>query len=72
MAGGKGKSAGGKSSGGKVGLDGKQKQQSHSTKAGLQVRFFSYFHQAPHIARCYFRAPLSTNSRLRTGFAPSA
>lgn len=41
MAGGKGKSAGGKSSGGKVGADGSKKQQSHSQKAGLQVRSFS-------------------------------
>jgi len=37
MAGGKGKSSGGKSSGGKVGIDGNKKQQSHSSKAGLQV-----------------------------------
>jgi hypothetical protein len=37
MAGGKGKSSGGKSSGGKVGADGSKKQQSHSSKAGLQV-----------------------------------
>lgn len=37
MAGGKGKSSGGKSSGGKVGADGNKKQQSHSSKAGLQV-----------------------------------
>ena len=37
MAGGKGKSSGGKSSGGKVGIDGGKKQQSHSSKAGLQV-----------------------------------
>ena len=37
MAGGKGKSSGGKSSGGKVGVDGGKKQQSHSSKAGLQV-----------------------------------
>jgi histone H2A len=37
MAGGKGKSSGGKSSGGKVGADGGKKQQSHSSKAGLQV-----------------------------------
>ena len=37
MAGGKGKSSGGKSSGGKVGIDGSKKQQSHSSKAGLQV-----------------------------------
>jgi histone H2A len=37
MAGGKGKSSGGKSSGGKVGVDGNKKQQSHSSKAGLQV-----------------------------------
>src|ERR1700712_204149 len=36
MAGGKGKS-GGKSSGGKVGADSGKKQQSHSSKAGLQV-----------------------------------
>jgi len=36
MAGGKGKS-GGKSSGGKTGADGAKKQQSHSSKAGLQV-----------------------------------
>lgn len=39
MAGGKGKSSGGKSSGGKVGADGGKKQQSHSSKAGLQVSF---------------------------------
>jgi histone H2A len=37
MPGGKGKSSGGKSSGGKVGADGGKKQQSHSSKAGLQV-----------------------------------
>lgn len=37
MAGGKGKSSGGKSSGGKVGADSGKKQQSHSSKAGLQV-----------------------------------
>lgn len=37
MAGGKGKSSGGKSSGGKVGADAGKKQQSHSSKAGLQV-----------------------------------
>jgi hypothetical protein len=37
MPGGKGKSSGGKSSGGKVGADGNKKQQSHSSKAGLQV-----------------------------------
>ena len=37
MAGGKGISSGGKSSGGKVGADGGKKQQSHSSKAGLQV-----------------------------------
>jgi histone H2A len=47
MAGGKGKSSGGKSSGGKVGADGSKKQQSHSSKAGLQVSiaqtgFFMY------------------------------
>lgn len=36
MAGGKGKSHGGKS-GLKVGADGSKKQQSHSSKAGLQV-----------------------------------
>ena len=39
MAGGKGKSAGGKSSGGKTsGVEGPKKQQSHSARAGLQVR----------------------------------
>lgn len=39
MAGGKGKSSGGKSSGGKTsGADGSKKQQSHSARAGLQVR----------------------------------
>ena len=39
MAGGKGKSSGGKSSGGKTsGVDGSKKQQSHSARAGLQVR----------------------------------
>ena len=39
MAGGKGKSSGGKSSGGKTsGVDGAKKQQSHSARAGLQVR----------------------------------
>lgn len=37
MAGGKGKSSGGKSSGGKSGHDSGKKQQSHSSKAGLQV-----------------------------------
>jgi histone H2A len=37
MAGGKGKSSGGKSSGGKVGAHDGKKQQSHSSKAGLQV-----------------------------------
>jgi len=36
MAGGKGKSSGGKSSGGKSGHDSGKKQQSHSSKAGLQ------------------------------------
>lgn len=37
MAGGKGKS-GGKTTGGKAGgIDGNKKQQSHSSKAGLQV-----------------------------------
>jgi len=37
MAGGKGKSSGGKSSGGKTsGVDGPKKQQSHSSRAGLQ------------------------------------
>jgi hypothetical protein len=40
MAGGKGKSAGGKSSGGKTSAaaEGPKKQQSHSARAGLQVR----------------------------------
>lgn len=39
MAGGKGKSSGGKSSGGKTSAaDGQKKQQSHSARAGLQVR----------------------------------
>jgi hypothetical protein len=38
MAGGKGKSSGGKSSGGKTSADGAKKQQSHSARAGLQVR----------------------------------
>jgi hypothetical protein len=38
MAGGKGKSSGGKSSGGKTSVDGPKKQQSHSARAGLQVR----------------------------------
>lgn len=39
MAGGKGKSSGGKSSGGKTSAaDGPKKQQSHSARAGLQVR----------------------------------
>lgn len=44
MPGGKGKSSGGKSSGGKVGADGSKKQQSHSSKAGLQVSL--YLHSA--------------------------
>lgn len=39
MAGGKGKSSGGKSSGGKTAVDGPKKQQSHSARAGLQVRY---------------------------------
>jgi hypothetical protein len=43
MAGGKGKSSGGKSSGGKVGADVGKKQQSHSSKAGLQVRIAQSF-----------------------------
>lgn len=43
MAGGKGKSSGGKSSGGKTAVDGPKKQQSHSARAGLQVRY-SHFH----------------------------
>lgn len=39
MAGGKGKSSGGKSSGGKTSAaEGPKKQQSHSARAGLQVR----------------------------------
>ena len=38
MPGGKGKSAGGKSSGGKTSVEGSKKQQSHSARAGLQVR----------------------------------
>ena len=38
MAGGKGKSSGGKSSGGKTSAEGNKKQQSHSARAGLQVR----------------------------------
>lgn len=39
MAGGKGKSSGGKSSGGKTSAtEGQKKQQSHSARAGLQVR----------------------------------
>lgn len=42
MAGGKGKSSGGKSSGGKVGVDGSKKQQSHSSKAGLQVSICAF------------------------------
>jgi hypothetical protein len=44
MAGGKGKSHGGKS-GLKVGADGSKKQQSHSSKAGLQVTTISIFFQ---------------------------
>jgi histone H2A len=42
MPGGKGK-GGGKSSGGKVGADGSKKQQSHSSKAGLQVSIAQNF-----------------------------
>ncbi|KND94277.1 Histone H2A.Z [Tolypocladium ophioglossoides CBS 100239] len=38
MPGGKGKSSGGKSSGGKTSAEGHKKQQSHSARAGLQVR----------------------------------
>lgn len=38
MPGGKGKSSGGKSSGGKTSVEGPKKQQSHSARAGLQVR----------------------------------
>ena len=38
MPGGKGKSSGGKSSGGKTSVEGHKKQQSHSARAGLQVR----------------------------------
>lgn len=45
MAGGKGKSSGGKSSGGKVGADGSKKQQSHSSKAGLQVSIAQIYSQ---------------------------
>jgi hypothetical protein len=45
MAGGKGKSSGGKSSGGKVGADAGKKQQSHSSKAGLQVSIAQSFSQ---------------------------
>lgn len=42
MAGGKGKSSGGKSSGGKTSAtEGQKKQQSHSARAGLQVRNIS-------------------------------
>jgi len=48
MAGGKGKSSGGKSSGGKVGADGSKKQQSHSSKAGLQVS------STPSSSQCIF------------------
>jgi hypothetical protein len=52
MAGGKGKSSGGKSSGGKVGADAGKKQQSHSSKAGLQVSdaqsYVHYFSGHPH------------------------
>jgi hypothetical protein len=40
MPGGKGKSSGGKSSGGKTSAEGAKKQQSHSARAGLQVRSF--------------------------------
>lgn len=40
MPGGKGKSSGGKSSGGKTSADAAKKQQSHSTRAGLQVSWF--------------------------------
>lgn len=45
MAGGKGKSSGGKTSGGKAGLDGNKKQQSHSSKAGLQVSIAQLHYQ---------------------------
>ena len=65
MAGGKGKSSGGKSSGGKTSVDGPKKQQSHSARAGLQVRckcpdeVFSF-----RVGRRQCHATLSTLSAL--------
>lgn len=51
MAGGKGKSSGGKSSGGKTSAgEGPKKQQSHSQRAGLQVRDTALCHIIKHRA----------------------
>lgn len=53
MAGGKGMSSGGKSSGGKTSVDGPKKQQSHSARAGLQVSCFEScsFHRSQGLVR---------------------
>jgi hypothetical protein len=51
MAGGKGKSSGGKSSGGKTGVEGPKKQQSHSARAGLQVRRVSIVYSCAFACR---------------------
>ena len=70
MAGGKGKSSGGKSSGGKVGVDGSKKQQSHSSKAGLQVssaRSWNLLHRGPF---CVFGGFLKSASMLEVGLSP--
>ncbi len=56
MAGGKGKSSGGKSSGGQVGADGSKKQQSHSSKAGLQVSIAQLYLQLHSITAEGLRA----------------
>lgn len=55
MPGGKGKSSGGKSSGGKTSADGSKKQQSHSARAGLQVRNPGFVHV---VLLCVRRAPM--------------
>lgn len=64
MAGGKGKSAGGKSSGGKTSGEGPKKQQSHSARAGLQVRIPSkLFLSLCDAISVVFRPLCSTPSR---------
>lgn len=72
MAGGKGKSAGGKSSGGKTSAaEGPKKQQSHSARAGLQVR--SYIAIGFGCAAIFFlrRSGLSRYRHTRILKAPS-